>query len=245
MNTPPLRNSTHFTREWIIRQPYVYRYLEKEYVDAFFEDGKLRISSFRRFAAHKDEARMDTQEGKGLVSHQHRIGAGQNISGWITYGENAYVLCGASRHDRDIMKAFPKADSGFRINDTIRFADCIANHIPGFIGGSEGPCIYLPHRIVHRNLGHVDETTLHADGAPGSIDVSKMLGFLNHVDGGDMCYLKHRDYGYQSEYRFIWNTRQKTENYYDIEVPEARDFCTRIEDLEVELMDAKQSEPVG
>lgn len=238
MNKPPLRNSTHFAREWELRQPYVYRYLGKEHTDAFFNEGKIRLSSYERFATHQDEARLDTQEGKGLVTHQHRIGRGQHIEGRIAYGENAYILCGSSRYDKRISEAFPGADSGFRINDTVRFAECISRYVPGFSGGSEGPCLYLPRRIVHRNLGEVDETALHADQSPGSIDLNKLMAFLNHVDGGDLCYIKHHDYAYQCEYRFIWNIHRKTEGYIDIEVPEACEFCTPIEELEVELMDS-------
>lgn len=234
MNFPPLRNTTHFSRPWTIRQPYVYRYLNRDYVDDFFESGILRLSSFNFFAKHEDEARLDAQEGKGLVVHQHKVGKGQHIAGYLVYGERSYVLCGAMRHDVEIMKAFPGADSGFRINDTVRFADCIAHHIPGFKGGSEGPCIYLPRRIVHRNLGPVDETTLHDENAPGQISVEKMHNFISHLDSGDQCFLKHRDFGYQCEYRFIWETNLESEDHIFISVPEAREFCTRIEELEVE-----------
>jgi hypothetical protein len=236
MNYPPQRNSTQFFREWKLRQPYVYRYLKKDYVDLFFEDGTLRLSSFSEFSKHRDEARLDTQEGKGLVVHQHRIGDGQHIAGWLTYGEQSYVLCGAMRHDLKIMNAFD-ADSAIRINDTVRFADCIAHHIPGFTGGAEGPCIYLPNRIVHRNLGPVDERVLHEETQPGSISIEKMQSFLAHLDGGDLCFIKHRDYAYQGEYRFLWDSRGLTSGSLTIKVPEAREFCTRLEDLEVELSD--------
>jgi hypothetical protein len=234
MNYPPQRNSTQFFREWKLRQPYVYRYLKRKYVDQFFEDGILRLSSFAEFSKHRDEARLDAQEGKGLVVHQHRIGAGQHIAGWLNYGEQSYVLCGAMRHDSEIMDAF-EAESAIRINDTVRFADCIAHHIPGFTGGAEGPCIYLPNRIVHRNLGPFDERALHDEMQPGTISLEKMHSFLSQLDGGDLCFIKHRDYAYQSEYRFVWDSRAVTSGSITIKVPEARDFCTRLEDLEVEI----------
>lgn len=234
MNYPPQRNTTQFSRPWTIRQPYVYRYLNREYVDQFFETGALRLSSFKAFAKHADEARLDAQEGRGLVIHQHNIGKGQHIAGHLIYGEGSYVLCGAMRHDAEIMRAFSGVNSGFRINDTVRFADCIANHIQGFKSGSEGPCIYMPRRIVHRNLGPIDETILHDDNAPGQISIEKMQNFVSELDSGDQCYLKHRDFGYQCEYRFIWNTSLETQDHIFITVPEAREFCTRLEDLKVE-----------
>jgi hypothetical protein len=236
MNYPPQRNSTQFFREWKLRQPYVYRYLKKRYVEEFFKEGTLRLSSFSEFAKHKDEARLDSQEGKGFVIHNHRIGDGQHIAGWLRYGEQSYVLCGAMRHDPEIMNAFD-SDSAIRINDTVRFADCVAHHIPGFMGGAEGPCIYLPNRIVHRNLGLIDERVLHDEAQPGSVSIEKMHSFLSHIDSGDLCFIKHRDYAYQSEYRFLWDSRGPTCGSLTVKVPEAREFCTRLEDLEVELGD--------
>lgn len=236
MNYPPQRNTTSLSRPWTLRQPYVYRYLERQYVHEFFETGALRLSSFKKFAKHEDEARLDTQEGKGLVAHQHKIGKGQSITGYLVYGEDSYVLCGAMRHGVDIMAAFPGANSGFRINDTVRFADCIAHHIPGFKGGSEGPCIYLPKRIVHRNLGPVDETLLHDDNAPGQFSIEKMQNFLSELDSGDQCFLKHRGFGWQCEYRFLWQATQETNDHIFVSAPEAREFCTRLEELEVENM---------
>jgi hypothetical protein len=140
------------------------------------------------------------------------------------------------RHDVEIMAAFPRANSGFRINDTVRFADCIAHHIPGFKGGSEGPCIYLPKRIVHRNLGHVDETLLHDDNASGQFSAEKMQNFLSELDSGDQCFLKHRGFGWQCEYRFLWQTTHETNDHIFVSAPEAREFCTRLEELEVENM---------
>jgi hypothetical protein len=234
MNYPPQRITTQLSRPWTLRQPYVYRYLERQYVDEFFEAGTLRLSSFKAFAKHTDEARLDTQEGKGLVVHQHRIGSGQSIKGYLTYGEDSYVLCGTMHHDVAHINVFPGADSGFRINDTVRFADCIAHHIPGFKGGAEGPCIYLPRRIVHRNLGPVDETMLHDDNAPGQLSIGKMHSFLSGLDSGDQCFLKHKDFAYQCEYRFLWETNLETQDHIFVTAPEAREFCTRIEELEVE-----------
>ncbi len=61
-----------------------------------------------------------------------------------------------------------------------------------------------------------------------------MYDFVSQLDSGDQCYLKHRDFGYQCEYRFIWETGLETQDYIFISVPEAREFCTRLEDLEVE-----------
>jgi hypothetical protein len=100
--------------------------------------------------------------------------------------------------------------------------------------GSEGPCIYLPRRIVHRNMGPIDETILHDENVPGQVSIERMHSFVSQLDSGDQCYLKHRDFGYQCEYRFIWETSLETQDHIFITVPEAREFCTRLEELQVE-----------
>lgn len=45
----------------------VYRYLDKELVNAFFNEGKLRLSSFNKFRKHSDEHRGDKDEGENLI----------------------------------------------------------------------------------------------------------------------------------------------------------------------------------
>jgi len=66
-------------RPWRIRRPYVFRYLEKQFVDAFFESGSLRLSSFAKFSRHKDEQRFDPDEGYGMVFHRNHEGTGQTL----------------------------------------------------------------------------------------------------------------------------------------------------------------------
>jgi len=64
----------YITKPWHIYFPVLFRYLEQEYIDAFFRDGSLRLSSFKQFAKHKDEARNDWGEGnlssKSLMKKQ-------------------------------------------------------------------------------------------------------------------------------------------------------------------------------
>ena len=207
--------------------------MKKSYVDDFFATGKLRLGSFDQFSKHTDEARLDGQEGRGMVAHQHHEGVGQHIAGYMIYGESSYVFCGSSVLSDSIAAEFG-ADSGFRINDTVAFADVIAHRISGFRGGCEGPCIYMPRRIVVRNVGHVEDSAIHDDSEPDKVSLDKMMGFLSSMAGDDPLFLKDSKYSYQCEYRFVWHTHDsKVRGFADIEVPEARQFCTRFEDLEI------------
>ena len=49
---------------WEVKLPTVVRYLEVQHVNEFLNDGKLMLSSFKRFWKHEDEHRGDDDEGK-------------------------------------------------------------------------------------------------------------------------------------------------------------------------------------
>jgi hypothetical protein len=70
--------------------PNVYKYLEKKYVDLFFEKGIIRISSFLRFQEYPDEIRGDVSEGKGAVVSKG--GDGFQFIGATEAGKDCYIL---------------------------------------------------------------------------------------------------------------------------------------------------------
>ena len=233
MNAPPILTGIHFARDWGLRRPSVYRYMAREYVDAFFDTGSLRIGSFDQFSKHSDEARLDGQEGRGMVFHQNNNGEGTSVSGYMIYGVSSYVFCGSSFFSEEIAELFG-ADSGFRINDTVAFADTIAHRISGFRGGCEGPCVYVPTRTVLRDTGPVGIDDFQDDGERDKVSFNKMMGFLSGMAGDDLLFLKDAKYSSQCEYRFIWHTHDpKVSGFLDLKVPEARQFCTRFEELEI------------
>lgn len=49
---------------WHIRTPAVVRYLEAQYVDEFFTDVKLRLTSFATFRTYEDEQAGEPHEGR-------------------------------------------------------------------------------------------------------------------------------------------------------------------------------------
>lgn len=232
MNDLQNRVVVTFVREWHIRRPPLYRYLEREFVDQFFNCGLLRLSSFLEFSRHKDEQRHDPQEGHGMMMSKNSDGKGQVIGGYATYGEDAYVLCCSTLFDSKLGSDF-RTDSGFRINNIAAFAQIIASHVPGFRMGIEGNCIYLANRTVERDIGPVDIETLKSDNEPDKIDLGKMIGTLNRIAGDDLLFVKHAGkYAHQQEYRLLWMTHAPADTHLLIKCPEAIQFCSRFEDLE-------------
>lgn len=227
---PQASISVQLGSEWRIRRPYIYRYLDKQYVDKFFESGTLRLSSFDAFSRHEDEQRLDISEGKGIVAHRNSEGTGQTIIAAVGQGHDCYVLCTSTIHSKAIAEDF-KTDSGFRINDIIGFANAVSRQIQGFRRGLEGSCEYLEDKILNRDMGHIDLDSMRISNDSNSLDMGKVMQSVFGMAGDDLFFIKHRKYASQNEYRLLWSTSNKMAPYIDIECPEAVRFCTRFEDF--------------
>jgi hypothetical protein len=126
--------------DWNICTPSLFRFLDQEYVDSFFKEGSLRLSSFSRFHKHNDEQRLDKKEGRTMFVHRTNQGGGQAITARATHGVNAYVLCITMRYDKSLIESFG-CNSCFRITNSTNFGMAIARHIPGLKSAFEGPCL--------------------------------------------------------------------------------------------------------
>jgi len=236
MSEPQPPVSIPLAREWKIKRPFVYRYLDRCFVDSFFETGELRLSSFASFAQHVDEQRLDSREGDGVVFQINSEGSGQTIAARICQGRNAFVLCGATCFRTKLAGDFC-TDSGFRIDNTVAFADVVSQYVPGFCMGIEGPCHYSPKRMLVRDIGAVEFDSLRADEDTNKVDLQKLMKLVSKIAGDDMFFLKSEKYAHQNEYRLMWHTPHEVAGYIDIVCPEARQFCTRFEDLVAETVD--------
>jgi hypothetical protein len=133
----------------------MYTFLDTKFVDQFFDEGSLRLSSFSRFKKHEDEQRLDAKEGEALFVHRTSHMGGQSLSARAQHGSNAYVLCATIRYEKELMEAFG-CNSYLRINNPTQFGIAISRHIPGFVGGLEGNCLYQENKIIERDLGYID-----------------------------------------------------------------------------------------
>lgn len=217
-----------FLSAWTLVTPQPYRYLDKQYVEAFFADGTLRLSSVARFAKHEDEQRQDENEGKSPFVARSQTGQIMTIASLVQMGFNAYVLCASSYYSERIMRLFG-CDSYFRINSTVDFANAVSRHVPGFSHGTEGLCVYEENRGILREseTGWTMETDEH-DGqlTYDPADLQRMKDYIGQSSGLLPLFLKSADYAEQAEYRLLWFTHGVAAPFLDIKVPEARQFCT-------------------
>lgn len=233
--------------KWTICTPTLFRYMDSKYVEAFFTDGSLRLSSMSLFSKHTDEQRLDAGEGKVMFVHRTNQGGGQTLATWAIQGTNAYVLSTSMMYDRDLCESF-HSDSYIRINDSIGFGTAIALHIPALLLGLEGPCLYQGKKIIEKDLGYIDisqfqdpdntervddtllkqldQISLRPDTAlpAGNARLTQLiLRRMQHY----ALFLKDKRFSRQVEYRFVWVLANGADDYLEVKVPEAIQFCEK------------------
>lgn len=214
---------TIFSHPWSIRLPTVVRYLETKYVDEFFNEGKIRISSFKKFRKYKDEEKGDVFEGR--VSMGIEAPNGRYAIAAIN-GQEAYVLS-ASTVESNNMKANFQADSGFQIINTLAFADCISRQIPGFDRSTQGFCLYRDSILLQKKTNiPIKPPEPHGNMEEWAAENDRFIS----EQSVDAYFIKLSKYSHQGEYRFIWFAQGKEEKeHIDLYCPEATKFCERID----------------
>jgi hypothetical protein len=212
---------TVFSRPWSIRLPILTRYLEAKYVDAFFEDGSLRLSSFRKFRKSPDEERGDIFEGR--VNMEITIPNAHHAICAIS-GQEAYVMSTTTVESRKLGASL-KSDSGFRILNSLAFADCVSRQIAGFLGGCQGLCIYRDDIVIQKKDSEPMRTPeSYSNPEERAADYDKYVS--KHIV--DAFFLKRAEYSHQGEYRFIWFAQGTEKDHLDVKCPDAIKYCERL-----------------
>lgn len=216
-----------FARPWQIVRPRVFRFLDQKYVDQFFADGSLRLSSFNQFGKHSDEQRRDGAEGYGVRSG---IGANLTVAMVSGRGSDCYVLCGSMLCTQKLKETFPGADGCFAIDDTVGFAQAVAHALPRFKSGLEGPAIYQDDPAIRRDMGiqTAEEFFDNHKNPDGTLSLNMLADVQSKVGGTEEFFVKHSRYADQAEYRFLWAVEGDAEDFIHIQVPEALKFCRKL-----------------
>ena len=225
---PLLRgSSTSYTKRWRTFSPVVYRYLDSSFVDAFFNDGSLRLTSFAKCRKHLDEQRLDLEEGTlRLAISDLETGTLKTLHE-LEFNENVYLLCTTLWHNGQLMRDFG-CDSFIRIHDPAEFGRRVSRHVPGFRMGGEGPCMYQHLRLIEASLP--DENV----GASKSSRRSKREEVQALIQQYAL-FLKHKSFSHQAEYRLVWLSGSRDQpEHLDIKVPETRELCSRQGTFELE-----------
>ena len=223
---PQRLKELHFKKTWQMRTPVLYRYMPQQFIDEFFEHGKLKLSSFSEFAKHKDELRHDSQEGANILTG---IGSGQTVFAKTRHGHDAYILCTSVLESHELMNGFG-CDGYFRINDSTAFGQAVADALPNSRGGLEGFCSYQDQRVIERQIGNFKLDDLRNEDDTSSIDMGKMHELISEIGGADVYFvkLKLKKYLDQAEYRFVWLLDGTANPEFKLECPKAVQYCERV-----------------
>jgi len=126
---PPHILNVQFARPWNVVTPAVYRYENQKWIDEFFETGRMRLSTFAKFAKYPDENRGDRNEGRGVCYGETRDGKSIFIA--QAQGFNAAVLCCSHRLDHKLRESFGP-DSAFQIMNTVGLVSKLLASFLGF-----------------------------------------------------------------------------------------------------------------
>jgi hypothetical protein len=206
--------------------PMVYRYLDKELISTFFNEGKLRLSSFNKFKKHADEQRSDKDEGQNFIIGNMKD---KQFMAMVSSGIDAFVLSSSLMHCKELYEDF-KVESCFVIERPVEFMQEIGKHIPEFKGINFGPCIYKPNHQIIRQFPGLDMEALKSDDDPNGMDMNKMFALSNEAGGNEVLFTKTKKYSQQHEYRMLWHSELNPfPDYIDIVAPEAIQFCRIID----------------
>jgi len=219
------------TAEWHVCTPNLFRFLEEEFVDAFFKDGTIQLSSFSRFRKHKDEQRRDEHEGETYYVETTGKQEGQTIELLTKHGNDAYILCCCMRYDARLVESLGY-DSYFKVNDSTQFGIAIAKHVPNLKRAFEGPCIYQNMKILYKETGQNPKNIQDFKDNKGSVEFDRLAQSVTGQHSPHLPYfLKDDFFAHQVEYRFVFLVSSSAEETIIIKAPEAIKFCEKSNEL--------------
>ena len=213
---PEITNLLH------VRVPTLTRYMGQQWVDEFFDTGRLRLASLASFRQHPDEALRDGEEGVVEISMTHPNSQGT----FLMSIPRCYVLC-ATSNQVDSERVSWSTESGFRITNPIGFANSIASHVPGFLAGHICACDYTDEPDVMLNFKErFKSPDEHPDGPIGFFQEMKAMHERHAIPG---LFSKSTRFLAECEHRFLWFSDDDPKPELFLTCPEAREFCERLE----------------
>ncbi len=233
---------TMCNRAWHIMLPPIFRFMASTYVEEFMNEGKIRLSSFNRFSSYTDEQRGDNSEGWSIVVNL--AANDETLIGAVRMGSDAYVLCGTTNLTTELRKNFDDCDGCIVIDNPLGFADAISNRIPFFRLGLFGQAIYRDTRTLQLRrydptikelfekhgleYNQVDDDDATVEKKYNAMPDELKTAIFNNLQNPESLFLKRSKFSSQSEYRLFWHSTRPIDEYIDIVVPEAVQFCRRV-----------------
>ena len=205
----------------------LYRYLEKQYVESFFDTGSIMLSSFARCRS-LECARGDNREGKANFAV-----AGKNTTafGIFNSGLNTQFLCTSRIETTHLMHKFG-VDDYFVITRPAHFAQAIAECMADVKEMHMNDCIYSDNGY---------ETTSpepFVDSLPNLADEksalewaewqhSRLSNIIQESLGNRGLFTKRLSYQDEAEFRFAWTLSKPADDQVLVPCIDAVRYCKR------------------
>lgn len=221
-------------RQWAVKVPEIVRYMDAQWVRAFFETGAIRLTTYQRCREHESSKRRDGREGSAAFAFSN---GGAWIAGRSWSGGSSYMLCASLLESARLMKEF-ESDAYFIIHDPIQFADAISRWIPGFAHGKIGPCRYRLDRSVQRQTDvsfmPPPPFDLSSNRQPSEDELKDAMEKLRQHTGQaveqaldhDAYFCKDERFADEAEFRIVWAVPYAVNEPLTVICPEAIRFCS-------------------
>lgn len=212
--------------------PSLYRFIEAQYVDLFFEKGELKLTTFENCKNLEDENRKDTKEGQ---SELYGYDGGIKMQIGFGVGSDAIMLCTSlsSEYKDNNGTIFDKYIEIFDVQGLlITIAEQLTKN--GYIINSIlfGPCFYTKKEFHNAVSSENFREKLDKEKV---FDWDEMTRIANTIGGNNMFFQKPIDKRLENEFRLLWivdNIKKDQEIFVTIPHPEA--YCRLIDNSKKE-----------
>jgi hypothetical protein len=174
----------------------IVRMAKKKYVDAFFNDGTLRLGTLAYYQLMEQAEMGDPREGWYIICARNSKGTLLSV---LEGALHSYVLCCTSGYpSNNLLQGFEHDDS-FEIVNRAGFARAIGKKI-GALNYASSRCIYSRYKVVETELPenffydyNSDEVTLSGE----------LLNLFNE----SQYFIKPLEFKHQKEFRFMWEVK--------------------------------------
>jgi hypothetical protein len=181
-----------------------------EYIDDFFENGRLHLGSFEYYSNFDNNEIGDKKEGSYILVGRNPT---QTVFAKIGGGPNNYLFCCYDGEpDKSLLKKFNYNDY-FEIVDVQGFRSAIEKSL-GASKSDSSKCLYRKLKVI---VGESPENYVFNEIS------MKLLNLVND----SKYYLKTSDFEHQKESRFVWTIDGNVPESTIIDCPEAIKYCKR------------------
>ena len=205
-----------------------------EYVEQFFLDGSLLLTTYENCRTHEDLVRRDAREGK---VNYHLLHGSQAVSGIQGVGKRSFMLCASSTLSAEMMTRFG-TKNWIEIIDPLAFAEAISRKLPGFLQLRMAPCRYVSERSVERQTARPimpDPAQLlqaARSGAYGGVEAAfhamnrELADRLTDELDDDPYFIKEAvPFDVEDEFRFVWTVSDEVISPLVVNCKEASKYC--------------------